>query len=114
MHKFKYYPQNFKRMRDADITLEQINSICGDKVIFYFKIRDKKIADVSFTGSGCVISIASASIFSEYLKGRSVETLDKITGKKILDLMGASEGFPPARLKCAFLPLEIVRKLRDN
>ena len=70
------------------------------------------ISHVSFTGSGCAISIASSSMLSSYIKGKSIKSLEKITGKKVLDLVGTS--VTPARLKCVFLPLEIIRKLKDN
>jgi len=105
-------PQNWGVMPKADLIIDQINPLCGDKVTFYFKVVDGKIKDVSFTGSGCAISIASSSMLSAYIKGKSIKSLEKITGKKVLDLVGTS--VTPARLKCVFLPLEIIRKLKDN
>ena len=108
-------PQNFGKMDEADVTVNQINPLCGDEVTFYFKIKGGKIEMVSFTGQGCAISIASASILSEVIKGKSIRQLARITGKDILKLIGgpsASLGFPPARLKCVFLPLEAIKKLK--
>ena len=67
------------------------------------------IKDVKFTGSGCAISIASASILSENIKNKKISTLSKITGEDVLKLIGGSVA--PARLKCAFLSLEVIRKI---
>ena len=68
------------------------------------------IEDVRFTGSGCAISIASASMLSENIKGRSISELAKMTGQDILEMIGGPVA--PARLKCAFLGLEAVKKLQ--
>ena len=70
------------------------------------EVEELRIADVSFTGSGCAISIASASILSENIKGKSLKSLSKITGDKVLEMIGGS--VTPARLKCVFLPLEAL------
>ena len=81
------------------------------------------VADVSFVGNGCAISIASASILAEFIKGKSIKYLSKITGADVLDLIGGSRYrlrsggqavIPPARLKCAFLPLEAIKKLVND
>ena len=108
-------PLNFGEIDDADLVIDQINPLCGDEVRFYFKIKNNKVAGVSFVGNGCAISIASASILSEFIKGKSIGYLSKITGEDVLGLIGGSSGglgFPPARLKCAFLALEAIKKLK--
>lgn len=133
-------PQNFGEIKGADLVVDQINPLCGDRVRFYFKfatqvsssrkrgsdgdsrsesrMTNKKnariIKDVSFTGNGCAISIASASILSEFIKGKKISVLSKITGEDVLELVGGKKGFPPARLKCAFLPLEALRKIAKS
>lgn len=114
-------PQNFGVIDGADLVIDQINPLCGDKLTFYFKFsntrhvtsntkKNKRITDVSFSGSGCAISIASASILSDNIKGKSVSVISKITGEDVLELLGGAVA--PARLKCAFLALEAVRKLK--
>ena len=70
------------------------------------------IIDVKFTGSGCAISTASASILSEKIKGKSIEIISKITGEDVFEMLGGPVA--PARLKCAFLPLEAVRKVIED
>ena len=102
-------PLNFGEIDDADLVIDQINPLCGDEVRFYFKIKNNKVAGVSFVGNGCAISIASASILSEFIKGRPISFLAKLTGKDVLGLLGAPVA--PARLKCVFLPLEAIKKL---
>lgn len=120
-------PQNFGQIEKADLVIDQINPLCGDEVRFFFrfekkgnpkstfreKIRSKraiqnpKIEEISFTGNGCAISIASASILTAFVKGKKVSVLSKITGNDVLDLIGGPVA--PARLKCAFLSLEALR-----
>ena len=102
-------PQNFGKLEDADFVIDQINPLCGDQVTFYFKIKKGKIGEVSFTGKGCAISIASASILSETILNKPVSALAKITGRDVLKMIGGPVS--PARLKCAFLALEAVKKL---
>ncbi|MBI2327039.1 iron-sulfur cluster assembly scaffold protein [Candidatus Curtissbacteria bacterium] len=123
-------PQNYGVISHADLVVNQINPLCGDEVTFYFKIsrvshprgvkahpggvpakgKSAMIRDVSFTGSGCAISTASASILSEEIRGKSVESVGKLTGQDVLSLIGGPVA--PARLKCAFLALEAIRKLK--
>ena len=97
---------------DADLVIEQVNPLCGDEVTFYFKIAGGRVKDTKFTGSGCAISIASASILSENIKNKKISMLSKITGEDVLKLIGGSVA--PARLKCAFLALEAVRKINNH
>ena len=105
-------PQNFGKLADADFVIDQINPLCGDQVTFYFKIKKGKIEGVSFTGKGCAISIASASILSEAILNKPVSSLSKITGRDVLKMIGGPVG--PARLKCAFLSLEAIRKIESS
>lgn len=106
-------PQNFGEIKSPSFVINQINPLCGDEVTFFFKIgRQKQIKDVSFIGKGCAISIASASILSENIKNKSLKSLSKMTGRDVLKLIGGS--IVPARLKCAFLALEAIKKLNGK
>ena len=104
-------PLNWGTLRDYDIESEVINPLCGDQIKVQVKLDDKRLAinDIRFMGTGCAISIASASILSENIKGKSLKSLSKISGNKVLELIGGP--VTPARLKCAFLALEAIRKL---
>ena len=125
-------PQNFGIIDNADLVIEQVNPLCGDEVTFYFKffkpviangMKQSKnrsprlrqaqartiISDVKFTGFGCAISIAASSMLSNVIKGKKVKELGKLTGQNVLELIGGEVA--PARLKCAFLALEAVRRI---
>ncbi len=110
-------PRNRRVLADATCQAEGFNPLCGDKVTLYLKMEGERIADVSFQGSGCAISTASASILTETLKGKTraeAESLferfhDLVTGKggdvaslgKLAVFSGVSEF--PVRVKCASL-----------
>lgn len=112
------HPRNFHDMPEADSSAEGFNPLCGDKVTIYLKIDDEKILDASFVGCGCAISTASASLMSEYLKGKTIEEVetmfeifhDALTKNdetalnklgKLAVLAGVKEF--PSRVKCATL-----------
>jgi nitrogen fixation NifU-like protein len=111
------HPRNFHQMTDANRSAEGYNPLCGDRLTVYLKIENGKIADVSFEGTGCAISVASASLMTEYLKGKTeaeVQTVferfhDLVTGTveqemglgKLSVLAGVREY--PSRVKCATL-----------
>jgi nitrogen fixation protein NifU and related proteins len=111
-------PRNFGELADADHVIEGVNPLCGDKMTLYVKVRDGKIHDIMFKGTGCAISVASSSLMTERVKGTSVRaTLDLFD--KVHDLLtGASESAAedldklaalagvreyPTRVKCASL-----------
>jgi nitrogen fixation NifU-like protein len=114
-------PRNFHVMEDADASLEGFNPLCGDHYTFFVKYDGDVIADVSFEGSGCAISKASASIMSAELKGKTREEAERlfelfvgvVTGKidaiEHVEEMGKLAAFAgvaefPIRVKCATLP----------
>ena len=119
------HPHNLRPMADATSTAQGYNPLCGDKVTLFLKLQDGRIADVSFQGSGCAISTASASILTETLKGRTpaeAEAIfekfhDLVTGKgqpggapdlgKLAVFSGVSEF--PVRVKCATLAWHTLR-----
>lgn len=122
-------PRNFRVMEDADRTVEGYNPLCGDRYTVYVKLEGEKITDVSFTGSGCAISKASASMMSGLMKGKSVaeaealfETFhDLVTGKapgkedqlgKLAVFSGVSEY--PARVKCASLAWHTLKSAIES
>jgi len=111
-------PRNFRVIENADRRAEGFNPLCGDHVTVYLRLRDGLIEDISFQGSGCAISKASASIMTAELKGKkesaAEELFDKVhkmlTGDgvdggqslgKLTVLSGVSKF--PARVKCASL-----------
>jgi nitrogen fixation NifU-like protein len=117
------HPRNFKELVDANRQADGYNPLCGDKVTVYVQIEDERIADVAFTGCGCAISTASASVMTLSLKGKTLEEAealfenfhDLIMGKetneeelgKLLVFSGVSEF--PMRVKCASLAWHTLR-----
>jgi nitrogen fixation NifU-like protein len=66
------HPHNFRRMKDADRTMEGFNPLCGDDLTLYLRLEGDRITDVSFHGRGCALSMASASMLTDMVRGRSI------------------------------------------
>jgi len=99
-------PHNFGILEDPDARFEGANPLCGDRITMMLGIRDGVVAEVAFTGRGCAISQASASLLTDEIKGKRVEEVEKMTPDDVLDLLGIE--ISPARLKCALLSLDTV------
>ena len=89
-------PRNFRKIAGADKVLEGFNPLCGDKLTLYLKLDGETIQDLSFEGSGCAISVASASLMTERLKGKTRSEADDLFDQ-MHDLLTRSE--PPAELE---------------
>lgn len=112
-------PRNFRPMPDADAHAEGFNPLCGDRLTLYVKLDGNTIRDVAFQGSGCAISVASASLLTECVKGRTVPEAERLFASMhdlltrddstvdvaSLGKLGALSGVRefPARVKCASL-----------
>jgi nitrogen fixation NifU-like protein len=94
-------PHNFGVIDDADASYEGANPLCGDRITLMLSIKDGMVDRVAFTGRGCAISQASASLLTDEIKGKSVEEVAAIRADDLLDLLGID--ISPARLKCAML-----------
>jgi nitrogen fixation NifU-like protein len=99
-------PHNFGILEDPDARFEGANPLCGDRITVMLGIRDGVVADVAFTGRGCAISQASASLLTDEIKGKPVAEVEAMTPDDVLDLLGIE--ISPARLKCALLSLDTV------
>ena len=112
-------PRNFRAMPDADRKAEGFNPLCGDRLTLYVKVDGDTLTSISFEGSGCAISVASASLLTESVKGRTVRQAEELFTKMhdlltrqdvavdvpALGKLGALSGVRefPARVKCASL-----------
>jgi nitrogen fixation NifU-like protein len=105
-----YYrnPRNKGKMENPDFTGKDSNPLCGDVVQFQLKFEDNKVKDVKFEGEGCAISQASASMLTEMVMGKDIEQVSKISKEDILEALG-SPNLGPVRIKCALLPLKVVK-----
>jgi nitrogen fixation NifU-like protein len=99
-------PHNFGILENPDARYEGANPLCGDRITMMLGVRDGVIAEVAFTGRGCAISQASASLLTDEIKGKPVDQVAKLTPDDVLDLLGIE--ISPARLKCALLSLDTV------
>jgi nitrogen fixation NifU-like protein len=105
-----YYrnPRNYGKIQDPDIAQRDSNPLCGDELEMHLNIKDDKVADVKFTGKGCAISQASASMLTELIMGKDFEYVKKLTKEDILDNLGLHD-LGPARIKCALLSLKVLK-----
>jgi len=102
------HPHNKGKLEKPTIKHHEFNPTCGDEITLYLKIKDGKVSDVKFEGSGCAISMASASILTDFIKGKSLKEIEKMGVHDIIDLLGLDPG--PARLKCATLSLRTLKE----
>lgn len=102
-------PRNFGELPSANAKAHATNPLCGDELDFALLFDAAgKVAEVKFTGRGCTITIASASMLSEKLKGMPRGAIKDMTTEEAVQLLGVPVN--PARLKCATLALETVQK----
>ena len=123
-------PRNFHQMADATRHVEGYNPLCGDHYTIFVRTEGDKIEDVSFTGNGCAISKASASVMSSTVKGKSKEETENLfhtfhrlvtgdaSGLSAADLgrLAAFSGVSefPARVKCATLAWHTLKSALDG
>jgi nitrogen fixation protein NifU and related proteins len=117
-------PRNYRTLTGANLTAEGYNPLCGDHFVIYVDVEDGRIRDISFQGSGCAISKASASMMTQAVKGKPTAEAEKlfagfhrvVTGKnsvnvdelgKLAAFAGVSEF--PVRVKCATLAWHALR-----
>jgi len=100
-------PRNFGTLEPADISAEDSNPLCGDKIRMDLRVKDGTIEDVRFTGIGCSISRAAASMLTEEIKGKTLEEVKRLGREDILEMLGIELG--PVRLKCALLALKTLK-----
>ena|SRR3989344_4489768 len=101
-------PRNTGKISDYNHTTEQINPLCGDEIRVFLKIRKLKIENLSYEVRGCMICVASASVVSEYAKGKTLPEIKKISLGGIEKMLKVS--ISPARANCATLFVETIRK----
>ncbi len=102
------HPRNFGAWKECDAEHTEFNPVCGDKLSFQLNLDAKgNVSDVRFQGQGCAISMASASLLSDEIKGKSVKEINAFSRETIQGLLGIPLG--PVRLKCAMLSMDTVK-----
>jgi nitrogen fixation protein NifU and related proteins len=101
------HPRHHGTLEHPDISYEDANPLCGDEIRIDLKVKDGVIEDVAFSGHGCSISQASASMLCERIVGRPLDEVKKLTREDVLGMLGIELG--PVRLKCALLALKTLK-----
>lgn len=102
------HPKNKGSMKSPEAQMHEENISCGDKITVYLSIQDGKVKDVKFDGSGCVISMGTASILTDFMKGKTIGEVEGFGKERLLELISIEPG--PARIHCATLSLRAIRK----
>jgi nitrogen fixation NifU-like protein len=100
-------PHNFGVIDAPTASHEGANPLCGDRITMQLAIADGKVERVGFTGRGCAISQASASLLTDEIKGKPLAAVEALKIDDVLDLLGIE--ISPARLKCATLSLDTLQ-----
>jgi nitrogen fixation NifU-like protein len=101
-------PRNFGHLDQPSASAEDLNPLCGDTIRMELAVDGNgKVEDVKFSGKGCAISQASASMLTETIKGMKLEDVAKLPQDAVLENVGI--GISPTRMKCAMLGLKVAK-----
>ncbi len=100
-------PSNYGTLPNPDISHEEDNPLCGDRIRIDLLVENELITEVRFSGHGCTISQAAASMLTEEIEGKTLAEVKKLARDDILDMIGIPLG--PVRVKCALLPLKVLK-----
>lgn len=100
-------PRNAGVIDQPTVTYQDTNPLCGDEVRMDLILADDRVADVKFSGRGCAISQAAASILTEMVAGQQLDEVKAISREDILEELGVP--ISPARMKCAMLGLKVLK-----
>lgn len=99
-------PRNVGKLENANAVGEVGNAVCGDIMKIYMDIEDGIIRDVKFKTFGCGAAIATSSMATELVKGKTIEEALKLTNKAVME---ALDGLPPAKVHCSVLAEQAIR-----
>ena len=105
-------PHNFGVLETPSASYEGSNPLCGDRITMQVAVDDGVVREIGFTGRGCAISQASASLLTDEVKGKPVADAAAFRADDLLDLLGVE--ISPARLKCAMLSFDALQHLLDE
>jgi nitrogen fixation NifU-like protein len=101
------HPRNHGTLEHPDISYEDANPLCGDRIRMDLEVKDGAIERIRFSGHGCSISQAAASMLCEAVEGKPLAEVKKIGRDDVLDMLGIELG--PVRLKCGLLALKTLK-----
>lgn len=100
-------PRNRGTLDPHDYSAEDVNPLCGDEIRIDVRMADGKVDEIKFSGRGCAVSQASASILTEMAEGLTLDEVKALTKEDLLEEIGIPVS--PARLKCALLSLKVLK-----
>lgn len=101
-------PRHHGSLDPADVSYEDDNPLCGDRLRIDLRINgDNQVVEAAFSGQGCAISQASASMLMEEIQGQALDEIKKLSKDDVLGMLGIQLG--PVRLKCALLSLKVLK-----
>ena len=101
------HPHNFGEIKNPSVRHHEHNPLCGDTLDLFLAIDNGKVADVKFSGQGCAISQASASMLTDSIKGKAIGEIEALSKETILEMLGIT--LSPVRLNCALLSLDTLK-----
>ena len=101
-------PRNYGSLTAPDISNEQFNPLCGDRIRFELKLDGATVSEARFKGDACAICTAAASLLTEMIAQLDLDTLAAISDEQLLAALASD--IQPARLQCALLPLQALRE----
>ena len=100
-------PRNKGMLEHPQFTYEDVNPLCGDEIRMDVQTDGERVTDIRFSGRGCAISQAAASILTEMVEGQMLDDVKAISREDLLDELGVP--ISPARMKCAMLGLKVLK-----
>jgi nitrogen fixation protein NifU and related proteins len=100
-------PRNVGEMKGADGIGKASNNTDGDVVMIYIKVAEGRVVDISFQTFGCAAAIASSSMFTEMVKGRTIEEALMVDKQQVADAF--EEGMPPNKVECSIIAPDALR-----
>lgn len=104
-------PRNVGEIKDADGIGEVGNPVCGDIMRMYIKVKDNVITDIKFLTYGCGAAVATSSMVTEMVKGKTLEEALEISNKQVAE---ALDGLPPIKMHCSNLAEEGIKAAIDD
>ena len=104
-------PRNVGEIKDADGIGEVGNPVCGDIMRMYIKVKDNVITDIKFLTYGCGAAVATSSMVTEMVKGKTIEEALEITNKQVAE---ALDGLPPIKMHCSLLAEQGIKAAIDD
>ena len=100
-------PSNFGNLKNKTHEKTAYNSVCGDEITVQLLVKDNIVKEIKFSGSGCVISMVSASMLTEKIKNMKISDIKNIKSEDVLSMLKIKLNL--ARVKCALLGFEAVK-----